>query len=237
MSEAMTVETIIDAYWQLQGYWTKLRYQYKIGKGWSDIDVIAYHPLKKELVIAESKVKGEKHLISAYTSEVRSGGISLIDFDRENDGNLDYLSFIENLNPPMLKEIYSSLNIPDETKIIVHLVSNYYIEESILNDAEKELREEIIKRIGSSYTVERVKIDTTFDVFCEIIKQEEKIDQGKRYGHPVIDISREINRYMNPKIVRKKSERKSETKVGEYKKEVKNNFKKKIGEALKLKES
>lgn len=232
----MTVETVIDAYWQLQGYWTKLRYQYKIERGWSDIDVIAYHPLKKELVIAESKVRGRKHLIRAYTSEVRSGEISLIDFDRKKDGSLDYLSFIENLNPSMLKEIYSSLNIPNETKIIVHLVSNYYIEESILSDAEEELREEINKRIGSSYTVERVKIDTTFDVFCEIIKQEEKINQGKRYGHPVIDIAREINRYMNPTVIRKKNERKS-GKVREYKKEVKSNFEKKIGEALRLKES
>ena len=30
MSEAMTVETIVEAYWNLQGYWTKLRFPYFI---------------------------------------------------------------------------------------------------------------------------------------------------------------------------------------------------------------
>lgn len=26
MAEAMTVETIIQTYWQIQGYWTEIRY-------------------------------------------------------------------------------------------------------------------------------------------------------------------------------------------------------------------
>jgi len=29
MSEAMTVETIVEAYWRLQGYWTKLRFPFQ----------------------------------------------------------------------------------------------------------------------------------------------------------------------------------------------------------------
>jgi hypothetical protein len=33
MSEAMTVETIIEAYWMLKGFWTKTRFPLKTDKG------------------------------------------------------------------------------------------------------------------------------------------------------------------------------------------------------------
>lgn len=58
MSEAMTVELIIDAYWALKGYWTHPRFSFQTEKGgWSDFDVVAYHPSDKVLVISESKVR------------------------------------------------------------------------------------------------------------------------------------------------------------------------------------
>ena len=44
MSEAMTVEMVIEAEWILKGgYWSKLRYPFQIKNGgWSDIDVLSY---------------------------------------------------------------------------------------------------------------------------------------------------------------------------------------------------
>ncbi|WP_048129559.1 MULTISPECIES: hypothetical protein [unclassified Methanosarcina] len=69
----MAVETVIDAYWQFQGYWTKLRHPIQTKKGeWPDIDVLAYNPKENELIICESKVIGEKNLIRAYIPEIRN---------------------------------------------------------------------------------------------------------------------------------------------------------------------
>lgn len=59
MAEAMTVETIVEADWQMRGFWTRLRFPLQTPKGaWSDIDLIAYNPEDRHLVIAESKVRG-----------------------------------------------------------------------------------------------------------------------------------------------------------------------------------
>jgi len=46
----------------------------------------------------------------------------------------------------------------------------------------------------------QIRLDTTFKIFCEIIKLVNTDRRGRRYGHPVLDIAREINRYVNPKL-------------------------------------
>ncbi|MBU4185423.1 MAG: hypothetical protein KKI12_06545 [Proteobacteria bacterium] len=64
MSEAMTSESIVEAEWLLKGYWTKMRFAFQTDKGgWSDVDILAYHPESKHLVISESKVRGPKGVI------------------------------------------------------------------------------------------------------------------------------------------------------------------------------
>ena len=94
MSEAMTVETIVEAYWRLQGYWTKLRFPFQTkGRGWSDIDVLAYHPEEKVLVISESKVRGPKRDVYAYTNFSREKYGDIFEYDE-----VGYLSFLKNIN-------------------------------------------------------------------------------------------------------------------------------------------
>jgi hypothetical protein len=77
MAEAMTVETIVETDWILKGYWTKLRFPFKSENGWPDIDILAYAPEKREFIISESKVRGPKKLVYAYTrySKRRYGNI------------------------------------------------------------------------------------------------------------------------------------------------------------------
>jgi hypothetical protein len=54
MAEAMTVETIVEADWQMRGFWTRLRFPLQTPKGgWSDIDLVAYNPEDQHLAIAE----------------------------------------------------------------------------------------------------------------------------------------------------------------------------------------
>lgn len=207
MAEAMTVERIIEAYWDLKGYWTKMRVPIKVG-GWTDIDAVAYNPMKKELVLAESKVRSTKHTVRAYTEDLKSSGVSFLGFDKlygKSHGKPDklyYLSFIENINNDFLDLVFEKLGIPkdDEIKIIIHFVSNYYVDETILESAQNEVKNEIEKHISSPYSIGKVIIQTTFDVLCDVIFEEEMSEQGRRYGHPVLDIAREINRYMHPNV-------------------------------------
>ena len=70
VSEAMTAEMIIEAEWIFKGgYWSKLRHAFQTEKGrWSDIDVLSYSPGAKHLAISESKVRGPKNHVRAYTA-------------------------------------------------------------------------------------------------------------------------------------------------------------------------
>jgi hypothetical protein len=46
-----------------------------------------------------------------------------------------------------------------------------------------------------------VLIETTLQVISRIIESEDRSEQGRRYGHPILDIAREINRYIHPNIL------------------------------------
>jgi hypothetical protein len=45
-----------------------------------------------------------------------------------------------------------------------------------------------------------IKLETTLDVISRIIARENVYEQGRRYGHPTLDIARELNRYLHPNI-------------------------------------
>jgi hypothetical protein len=210
MAEAMTVETIVEAYWLLQNYWTKVRFPVQTKKGgWSDIDVLAYNPLNKTLVISESKVRGEKDAVYAFTTDAES----VIAFDIKKKNYFKSLGDItkyacnnyvndkkdNNDGEEKLFKIRDMINDGIVNTVIVQLVSNYYISEDLKPSLIKELRDNYIREnippnIKKKNIV--VKIDTTFDILIEVIKLEYGKNQGRRYGHPVIDIARELNRYM-----------------------------------------
>src|ERR1700735_1088053 len=93
MAEAMTVGTILEADLQLQGFWTRLRFPLQTGNGgWSDIDLLAYHPERRELVIAESKVRGSKKAVYAFTSYTQKKYGDILQFDDNN-----YFSFLRHI--------------------------------------------------------------------------------------------------------------------------------------------
>ena len=221
MAEAMTVETIVEAYWQLQDFWTKVRYPFQPkGVGWSDIDILAYHPENKVLVIAESKVRGPKKNVYAYTKHSKKEYGSIFDFDDSG-----YLSFLDNIKPicsggVIFKDFKKSVN-----KVVIQLVSNYYIDDAVLPEVKKDILGYIKKSIPKGIELE-IRLDTTFDTICEIIQMENKKSQGRRYGHPVLDIAREVNRYLHPDIRYGKG--KAEIDV------IKNKFKDKFKKAIDL---
>jgi hypothetical protein len=83
--------------------------------------------------------------------------------------------------------------------LTVQLVSNYYISEGVRKDAERSVRNRIANEIPIGVKL-RIQLETTLDLILRIIINENSSGQGRRYGHPALDIAREINRYLRPNI-------------------------------------
>ena len=81
----------------------------------------------------------------------------------------------------------------------VQLVSNYFVSIEVLPDAIETVTAYVRPMVPTSVKVE-IRLETTFDVICRIIEAERNTGQGRRYGHPVIDIARELNRYLHPDV-------------------------------------
>jgi hypothetical protein len=217
----MTSETVAEAEWLLKGYWTKLRYPFQTSKGgWSDIDILSYHPEKRHLVISESKVRGPKDHVFAYTknSEKEYGHF----FKYDNDS---YLSFLRHI-PQICSSNLVFNDFPKMVNILtIQLISNYFISTDIIQDVQNQIKQRIKKHIPQGITIE-IQMDTTLDVIERIIRFERNTGQGRRYGHPVLDIAREINRYFLPKI-RYAGRNKKE--IEKIKEELTRKFKKTLG--------
>lgn len=196
MSEAMISESIIEGEWILQGYWTKMRYPYKTEKkGWSDIDVLAYNPESKHLVISESKVRGPKKYIFAYTEHTKKTYGTILDYD----GN-KYFSFLESLPKICSDEVIFSSFGKMVKKLTIQLVSNYVIDDLLKKEAEKTVLRRVHELIPQVKAKIDVRLDSTMDVIGRVVALENTHDQGRRYGHPMLDIAREINRYSKPNV-------------------------------------
>jgi hypothetical protein len=84
-------------------------------------------------------------------------------------------------------------------KVIIQLVSNYYIDDLMMPKVRNDIFRKIKNSIPNRIEIE-IRLDTTFHIICQIIKLEKSSLQGRRYGHPVIDIARELNRYLIPNV-------------------------------------
>jgi hypothetical protein len=197
----------------LDGFWTKARFQYstmpteqtitseKARGGWSDIDVLAYHPKSKHLVIAESKAQGRAQDLYAFTGNQDQNFEQYI----RNAGS-NYLGFLDQIDKICLNPLIREL-CPDPTKITVQLVCNIVLDESKKAQAQEELLHKISKKLKPFKEFEHVRvglqIDTHLDVIARIIEKTKlavKNGYGKRYGHPILDFARELNRYLYPTL-------------------------------------
>lgn len=198
MAESMTVETILEADWQLKGFWTKTRFLYKGAKGgYSDVDLLAYHPLAKHLVIGESKAHGPKNRVFAYTEKSLARDSEMKKVLRD-----DYLGFIKNLPRVCNSELIFGQKVAFEQMVevlTVQLVSNFYFSKGVKTQVEEHVRGKILAEMDVK-TV-HVRLETAIDVFARLIKSIGESNQGKRYGHPVLDLARELYRYSHPAFV------------------------------------
>ncbi|MEM0672743.1 hypothetical protein AAHA48_06025 [Dickeya oryzae] len=196
MSEAMVSESIVESEWILKGFWTKVRFAYQTGQGgWSDIDVLAYNPEEKHLVISESKVRGPKKDIYAYTEYTKQEYGSILEYDGNN-----YFSFLEKL-PVICSDgvVFSNFNKMVK-RLTIQLVSNYVIASSLLVEAQQTVLRKVHDLLPDTNMKMQVMLDSTIDVIARVVSLESESTQGRRYGHPMLDIAREINRYSNPTV-------------------------------------
>jgi len=208
MTEVMTVELIIDAYWSLMGYWTRPRFSFQTGKrGWSDFDVVAYHPNNRILVISESKARGRARDVFAFNSYTRKYAkrkyncSTFAKYEEE-----DYLNFVSNI-PHIWEDnlIFHSYKKFKESvsELIIQLVSNYTIAPELLAESEGSVRSLLFKSISRCPLRKKavhINLTTPFHLFCEIQSMIIKEPQGHRYGNPILDLARELNRYLYPKV-------------------------------------
>lgn len=192
MSEAMTAELIVEAEWLLEdGYWTKVRFPFQTpGRGWSDIDVLAYSPSKKHLVVSESKVQGPKNKVYGYTPDTNHYFI-----------DKSYLGFLDNLPVILSDGVVFDCFAESVDCITVQLVSNTVILPGLLDEARASVVGYVENNcdVPSGVRVEAM-LDSTLDVLARVIERERERHQGRRYGHAVVDIARELNRYLAPSI-------------------------------------
>jgi hypothetical protein len=195
MAEAMTVETILEADLLLRGFWTRVRFPFQTAKGgWSDIDVLGYQPERRELVLAESKVRGPKKEVYAFTRDTKERYGDILKFDDAN-----YFSFLDNVAQACDDGVLFKSFAKMVGTLTIQVVSNYYIAPECRVDA----RETIAKRVRPSVPTKvkvHVELETTLDVIARVIREENKHEQGRRHGNAMLDIAREINRYMHPNI-------------------------------------
>jgi len=172
----------------------RFAYQTKNG-GWSDVDVLAYNPETKHLVISESKVRGPKKDIFAYFEHTKEEYGSLLEYDGDN-----YFSFIQNLPEVVQNGVIFSDFDKMVKKLTIQLVSNYVIEDKLKAESASSVINKIKITMPKLKAKLEVKLDTTIEVISRVIILEDKHGQGRRYGHPMLDIAREINRYSNPNV-------------------------------------
>ena len=197
MSEAMTVESLIDAYWQMRGFYTRQRFTYQPGDAgyYSDIDVLAYNARTNEMVFAESKAHGGKGKIKngvlddKYYKNLVEG---------EHAVNDDLHKFIWGVIRIVRdKEELFPNEISKTTRIIIHFVSTiYYSKSHRIVEKITEFVSSAIRGVLKKKVDVEVRIETHFDVLINLIEFVKNDEQGKRYGVPVLDIIRELNRHL-----------------------------------------
>ena len=203
----MTVELIINAYWSLKGYWTRPRFSFQTEKGgWSDFDVIAYHPNNRVLVVSESKVRGQATDIFAFSPYTKKK-YHCSTFAKWEGGPKDYLNFVSNI--PHIWEDNLIFNTRKKFKesvseLIIQLVSNYEIAPELLAESKESVRDLFFsKTSGCPLGKKAISVDLTtpFGLYCEIQSRIIEKPQGRRYGNPILDLARELNRFLHPKVL------------------------------------
>lgn len=227
-NQANTYELLLEAYWKIQGYWTKVRFPYDANdkERKKDFDLIAYDPESKTLVVGEAKAQNTKNRVYIYHS-----GFKNSDFHVEFKGYTKFISEISNLwtkddlifsvseefKKKQEKEKISKELEKEEIskeleeifkenvkKLVIHLLSNTYIEEScrkkIKKDLEKKFKDENNWKFDETEIEIEIEIDNFMDLFMKIFEFQRGRRQSRSYENHVLDFIWEFHRYFEPEF-------------------------------------
>jgi hypothetical protein len=194
MTDATTVEQILEAYWLLQGYWTKLRHPIKAPSSWAEVDLLAFNPATSDLVVAEAKMPiGELFGHSVPPAPDAETGVGATDRAADPTG------FAARLGDLFADPFFETTR-KQAKQLTIQLVSPALVGAGVERDLEREIDKEIKRLSPTSKKAVRTRLDTPLSILCEVVRLERNAGQGQRHGHPVIDMARELNRYFLPAV-------------------------------------
>ncbi len=212
MAEAMTVESMIQAYWHMEHYFTMPRFSFRKerdnGTGYSDIDLLAFKVPqwteigdesdrgKTILVLCESKAHGEKNKIK-FDDFNKEKFNDFTDKSSQHDLIKFYLNIHHTISHKSLDNLID-LRTLDKLKLQFVSTALHSNDGIIKKRIEEEIKAVFIDKYETpkdKFEVE-LEITTHFDIIKKLFVQVQKDDSGKRYGNPVLDFVRELNRYL-----------------------------------------
>lgn len=192
-NQANISESVLEAYWKLKKYWTKVRLTYENKK---DFDLVAYNPLEKTLVVGEAKAQSTIKTIYLYHEGFEE------EFYEKNSEYCKFISEIHKLWEPNF--IFKTLkDFSDNVEnLIIHLVLNVYIQKTEKDEVELNLEKHcraINKDIPKNLNI-TVQIDNFMDIIAKIQNNIKKDDfiQSRMYENTILDFMRELKRYTSP---------------------------------------
>lgn len=209
-NQANTYELLLEAYWKIQGYWTKVRFPYDANdkERKKDFDLIAYDPGSKTLVVGEAKAQNTINRVYIYHS-----GFKNSDFHVEFKGYTKFISEISNLwtKDDLIFSVSEEFKKKQEkeeifkenvNKLVIHLLSNTYIEESCRNDITKNLKKKFIDENNWKFDDIKIEIeiDNFMDLFMKIFEIQIGRKQSRSYDNHILDFIWEFHRYFEPKF-------------------------------------
>lgn len=231
-NEANISELILEAYWKIQGYWTKVRLPYDkndtVRK--KDFDLLAYDPVSKTLVVGEAKAQSTIHRVYFYHSRYNKK------FNDEFKGYIKFIGDINNLWSSDLflkdckKDQFEKVFDDKVDKLVIHLLSNTYIEElhkqKTIESVEKYFKDE--NKWKFNIEIE-IKLDNFMDIFTEIFMIQGNREQSRSYENHILDFIWEFHRYTKPCFQGQQGDGKNDADAKEKAKDLKAEYYTNIG--------
>ena len=202
--EAMAMERVLALSWEAQGYFTRLRLPLQTTKGgWTDLDVVGFHPTDRVLRIGECKFRGPARTI---------WGIRPV--TRKNVGEwVHWAMTLDHLRLPLHPRNHGRLMglFPARPrKIEVVILGNWWIPHAQQASAKAyvtDLVRKVYARVPAEHRPPQMRITgelkSGIDVILELwetVAAETADGRGRRFGDPLLDALREIVRHLEGRV-------------------------------------
>jgi hypothetical protein len=118
---------------------------------------------------------------------------SIDSFDKKNRKKADHFDFLKRIHSLCLDGVIFPNFGEMVESLTIQFVNYFVISDDIREWGESDLKRLIPKEIPLHKNSISIQLDSTLDVFARVMQKERASKQGWRYGHPVLDMARELN--------------------------------------------